>query len=334
MSDMMQAVTASGAGGPEVLDVVQLPRPVPGDGQILVRVHAAGVNRPDVMQRQGNYPPPPGASDIFGLELAGVVEAVGAGATRFAKGDRVMALVPSGAYAEWAVVHETNALPVPEGVSMIEAGAIPETYFTVWSNVFQRAGLKPGETILIHGGTSGIGTTAIQLAKALGSRVLVTAGSDEKCAAAKQAGADIAINYKTVDFVEEAKKATGGNGPEVILDMVGGDYMQRNIEAVAIDGRIAQIAFQKPSRADLNMMQLLTKRLTWTGSTLRARPVAMKAELANALEAHVLPLLASGKVRPVIDSTYPLSEVRQAHARMDGGQHVGKIVLTMTEETK
>ncbi len=331
MSDMMQAVTANGAGGPEVLEVVKVARPTPGDGQILVRVHAAGVNRPDVMQRQGNYPPPPGASDIFGLELAGVVEAVGAGATRFAKGARVMALVPSGAYAEWAVVHETNALPVPDNLSMIEAGAIPETYFTVWSNVFQRAGLKAGETILIHGGTSGIGTTAIQLAKALGSRVLVTAGSDEKCAAAREAGADVAINYKTSDFVQEARKATDGNGPEVILDMVGGDYMQRNIEAVAIDGRIAQIAFQKPSRADLNMLELLTKRLTWTGSTLRARPVAMKAELTTALETHVLPLLASGKVRPVIDSTYPLSEVRKAHARMDGGQHVGKIVLTMTE---
>ncbi|UXX82041.1 NAD(P)H-quinone oxidoreductase [Roseovarius pelagicus] len=332
MNDTMQAVTARAAGGPEVLDVVQLSRPLPGDGEILVRVHAAGVNRPDVMQREGNYPPPPGATDILGLELAGVVEAVGTGITRFVKGARVMALVPSGAYAEWAVVHETNALPVPDGVSMVEAGAIPETFFTVWSNVFQRAGLTPGETILIHGGTSGIGTTAIQLAKALGSRVLVTAGSDEKCAAAKQMGADIAINYKTSDFVEEAKKATAGIGPEVILDMVGGDYMQRNIEAVAIDGRIAQIAFQKPSHADLNMLQLLTKRLTWTGSTLRARPVAMKAKLADALEANVLPLLASGQVRPVIDSTYPLSDVRKAHARMDGGQHVGKIVLTMAEE--
>ncbi|QIE45984.1 NAD(P)H-quinone oxidoreductase [Pseudohalocynthiibacter aestuariivivens] len=332
MNDTMQAVTARAAGGPEVLDVVQLSRPLPSDGEILVRVHAAGVNRPDVMQREGNYPPPPGATDILGLELAGVVEAVGTGVTRFVKGARVMALVPSGAYAEWAVVHETNALPVPDGVSMVEAGAIPETFFTVWSNVFQRAGLKSGEAILIHGGTSGIGTTAIQLAKALGSRVLVTAGSDEKCAAAKQMGADIAINYKTSDFVEEAKKATAGIGPEVILDMVGGDYMQRNIEAVAIDGRIAQIAFQKPSHADLNMLQLLTKRLTWTGSTLRARPVAMKAKLADALEANVLPFLASGQVRPVIDSTYPLSDVRKAHARMDGGQHVGKIVLTMAEE--
>ena len=332
MNDMMRAVTASGAGGPEVLDVVQLPRPVPGNGQILVRVHAAGVNRPDVMQRQGNYPPPPGASDIFGLELAGVVEASGPGATRFAKGDRVMALVPSGAYAEWAVVHETNALPVPDGLSLIEAGAIPETYFTVWSNVFERGGLKAGETILIHGGTSGIGTTAIQLAKALGARVLVTAGSDEKCAAAMKVGADVAINYKTADFVEESRRATDGNGPELILDMVGGDYMQRNIEAVAVDGRIAQIAFQKPSRADLDMLQLLTKRLTWTGSTLRARPVEMKARLTEALNTHVLPLLRDGIARPVIDSTYPLAQVREAHARMDSGEHVGKIVLTMTDD--
>jgi len=332
MSDMMQAVTASGAGGPEVLDVVSLPRPTPGTGQILVRVHAAGINRPDVMQREGNYPPPPGASDILGLEMAGVVEDLGEGASRFSVGDRVMALVPSGGYGEWCAVHETNALAVPEGLSLIEAGAIPETFFTVWSNVFQRAGLKKGETILTHGGTSGIGTTTILLAKALGSRVIVTCGSDEKCEAAKCNGADVAINYKASDFVEEAKKATDGKGPHVILDMVGGDYMQRNIEAVAIDGRIAQIAFQKPSKADLNLLQLLTKRLTWTGSTLRARPVEMKAKLAAALEEHVLPLLARGIAKPVIDSTYPLDDVRGAHARMDSGGHVGKIVLTMTDD--
>ncbi len=332
MSDMMKAITASGAGGPEVLEVVSLPRPTPGPGQVLVRVHAAGINRPDVMQREGNYPPPPGASDILGLEMAGVVEELGDGASRFSVGDRVMALVPSGGYGEWCAVHETNALPVPEGLSMVEAGAIPETFFTVWSNVFQRAGLKKGETILLHGGTSGIGTTTILLAKALGSRVIVTCGSDEKCEAAKANGADVAINYKTSDFVEEAKKATDGNGPHVILDMVGGDYMQRNIEAVAIDGRIAQIAFQKPPKAELNMLQLLTKRLTWTGSTLRARPVEMKAELAAALEEHVLPLLAKGIAKPVIDSTYPLDDVRGAHARMDSGGHVGKIVLTMTDD--
>ncbi|QCO55395.1 NAD(P)H-quinone oxidoreductase [Pseudorhodobacter turbinis] len=329
MSESMKAVMASGAGGPEVLDVVTVPRPTAAPGQVLVRIHAAGINRPDVMQREGNYPPPPGASDILGLEIAGVVEALGEGATRFAIGDRVMALVPSGGYAEFCAVHETNALPVPDGMSMTEAGAFPETYFTVWSNVFQRAALKKGETILLHGGTSGIGTTTILLAKALGCRVIVTCGSDEKCESAKANGADVAINYKTSDFVTEAKKATDGKGPEVVLDMVGGEYMQRNIEAVAIDGRIAQIAFQKPPKADLNMLQLLTKRLTWTGSTLRARPVEMKAELARALEEHVLPLLAKGIAKPVIDSTYSLNDVRQAHARMDSGGHVGKIVLTM-----
>lgn len=332
MSDMMKAVTASGAGGPEVLDVVSLPRPTPGPGQILVQVHAAGINRPDVMQREGNYPPPPGASDILGLEMAGVVKELGEGTSRFSVGDRVMALVPSGGYGEWCAVHETNALAVPEALSMVEAGAIPETFFTVWSNVFQRAGLKKGETILLHGGTSGIGTTTILLAKALVSRVIVTCGSDEKCDAAKANGADVAINYKTSDFVEDARKATNGMGPHVILDMVGGDYMQRNIEAVAIDGRIAQIAFQKPPKAELNMLQLLTKRLTWTGSTLRARPVEMKAELAAALQEHVLPLLAKGIARPVIDSTYPLDDVRGAHARMDSGGHVGKIVLTMMDD--
>ncbi|WP_050526268.1 NAD(P)H-quinone oxidoreductase [Pseudorhodobacter aquimaris] len=331
MSDMMKAVMASGAGGPEVLDVMTLARPSPAPGQVLVRVHAAGINRPDVMQREGNYPPPPGASDILGLEMAGVVEALGEGVTRFAVGDRVMGLVPSGGYAEYCAVHETNALPVPDGMSMLEAGAFPETYFTVWSNVFQRAGLKKGETILLHGGTSGIGTTTILLAKALGSRVIVTCGSDAKCEAAKANGADVAINYKTSDFVTEARKATDGKGPEVILDMVGGEYMQRNIEAVAIDGRIAQIAFQKPPKAELNMLQLLTKRLTWTGSTLRARPVEMKAELARALEEHVLPILAKGIAKPVIDSSYPLDEVRKAHARMDSGGHVGKIVLTMID---
>lgn len=334
MTDMMRATMVRGAGGPDVLDVVEVPRPMPGRGQVLVRVHAAGINRPDVMQREGNYPPPPGASDILGLEMAGVVEELGEGTSRFAVGDRVMALVPSGGYGEWCAVHETNALPVPEGLSIIEAGGIPETYFTVWSNVFQRAGLKKGETILIHGGTSGIGTTTILLAKALGCRVIVTCGSDEKCEAAKGNGADVAINYKTSDFVDEAKKATGGDGPDVILDMVGGDYMQRNIEAVASDGRIAQIAFQRPPKAEMNMLQMLTKRLTWTGSTLRARSVQMKAELAAALEEHVLPLLAKRVAVPVIDSTFPLADVRGAHARMDSGEHVGKIVLTMTEDAE
>ena len=327
-----RAVIAEGAGGPDVLRVVSRARPVPGPGQILVSVHAAGVNRPDVMQRQGNSPPPPGASDVFGLELAGIVAELGEGVTDFAKGDRVMALVHSGAYADWAVVDAPIALKLPDAMSMVEAGAFPETFFTVWSNVFERAALQPGETLLIHGGTSGIGTTAIQLAKALGSTVIVTAGSDDKCAAASRLGADHAINYRTQDFVDAARDLTGGTGPDVILDMVGGPYVQRNIELLAPDGRIAQIAFQQGSRAQLDLLPLLMKRGTITASTLRARPVEMKAKLARALSDKVLPLIAEGRVRPLIDSEYPLDRVADAHGRMDGGEHIGKIVLTMNSE--
>ena len=330
---MMNAVIAPNPGGPEALQLVTRPRPVPGAGEVLVRVHAAGINRPDVMQRMGNYPPPPGAGDILGLEIAGTVESAGRDTARFKAGDRVMALVASGAYAEWAVVHETNALPIPDGMSFIEAGAVPEIYFTVWSNVFERAALKPGETMLLHGGTSGIGTTAILLAKAFESTVIVTCGSDEKCEAARKIGADVAINYKTGDFVEAARQATGGKGPEVVVDMVGGPYMQRNLDVVAVDGRIAQIAYQQGARVTLDAMPLLIKRLSWTGSTLRARPLEMKAQLACAVEEHVLPLLARGIARPIIDSTYALSDVQSAHRRMDGGLHVGKIVLTMEESS-
>ncbi len=325
----MRAVVAEGAGGPDVLRIVERPRPEPGPGQILVRVHAAGVNRPDVMQRQGNYPPPPGASEVFGLELSGRVEAVGPGAEGFAEGDRVMALVHSGAYADWAVVDAPTAIRVPEGMEMVAAGAVPETFFTVWSNVFERAALREGETLLVHGGTSGIGTTALQLAKARGSRVIVTAGSDAKCAAARDLGADHAVNYREADFVAEVRALTDGAGPDVILDMVGGPYVQRNLDLMATDGRIAQIAFLQGSRADLDLQPLLLKRVTLTGSTLRARPVAMKAKLARALEAHVVPLLAEGSVRPPIDSVFPLEEVARAHARMESSEHVGKIVLDM-----
>ncbi|MHA6345642.1 NAD(P)H-quinone oxidoreductase [Roseivivax sp. CAU 1761] len=332
MTETTRAVIAEGAGGPEVLRVVSRPRPEPGPGQLLIEVRAAGVNRPDVMQRQGNYPPPPGASEVFGLELAGVVAALGEGVEGFAPGDRVMGLVHSGAYADWAVLDAAIAIPVPEGLSMAEAGAIPETFFTVWSNVFERAALQPGETLLIHGGTSGIGTTAIQLAKARGSTVIVTAGSAEKCAAATTLGADHAINYRETDFVAAAREMTGGTGPDVILDMVGGPYLQRNIELLAPDGRISQIAFQQGSKAELDLLPLLMKRGTLTASTLRARPVAMKAKLARALIENVVPLLAEGRVKPPIDSTYPLAEVTAAHARMDGGQHVGKIVLLMNGE--
>lgn len=329
MSATTRAVIASRPGGPEVLQIVERLRPVPGEGEMLVRVSAAGINRPDVMQRQGNYPPPPGASDILGLELAGVVESLGSGVRRFKPGNRVMALVHSGAYAEWAVVQEVSALPVPDGMSLVEAGAFPETYFTVWSNVFERAGLKPGETLLIHGGTSGIGTTALMLAKAIGAKVIVTAGSPEKCEACLKLGADGAIDYRRQDFVAVSKELTGGCGPDVILDMVGGDYIARNLEAVAADGRIAQIAFQKGSKAEVDFLPLLMKRITLTGSTLRARPLAMKAKLAASLEEHVLPVLARGEARPLIDSTYPFEQVADAHARMDSGSHTGKIVLVM-----
>ncbi|MDW9433852.1 NAD(P)H-quinone oxidoreductase [Sinorhizobium meliloti] len=329
MSATTRAVIASRPGGPEVLQIVERLRPVPGEGEMLVRVSAAGINRPDVMQRQGNYPPPPGASDILGLELAGVVESLGSGVRRFKPGNRVMALVHSGAYAEWAVVQEASALPVPDGMSLVEAGAFPETYFTVWSNVFERAGLKRGETLLIHGGTSGIGTTALMLAKAIGAKVIVTAGSPEKCEACLKLGADGAIDYRRQDFVAVSKELTGGRGPDVILDMVGGDYIARNLEAVAVDGRIAQIAFQKGSKAEVDFLPLLMKRITLTGSTLRARPLAMKAKLAASLEEHVLPVLARGEARPLIDSTYPFEQVADAHARMDSGSHTGKIVLVM-----
>ncbi|WP_370244939.1 NAD(P)H-quinone oxidoreductase [Salipiger sp.] len=332
MTETTRAVIADGAGGPEVLRVTEIPRPEPGPGQLLIEVHAAGINRPDVMQRQGNYPPPPWATDVFGLELAGVVAALGEGVEGFAIGDRVMGLVHSGAYADWAPLDAPIAIPVPEGMSMAEAGAVPETFFTVWSNVFERAALQPGETLLIHGGTSGIGTTAILLAKALGSTVIVTAGSDEKCAAARALGADHVINYRTQDFVAEARTLTDGRGPDVILDMVGGSYMQRNIELLAADGRIAQIAFQQGSKAELDLLPLLMKRGTITASTLRARPVEMKARLARALTEHVVPLLASGAVRPPVDSTFPLADVAKAHARMDSSAHVGKIVLLMKPE--
>lgn len=324
-----RGVIADGAGGPEVLRLVERELPPVGPNEMLLRVHAAGVNRPDVMQRQGNYPPPPGASDVLGLELAGVVEAIGSAVSRFRKGDRVMALVAAGAYAEWAVVNEDVAISVPGAMSFTEAGAVPETYFTVWSNVFERAGLKAGETLLVHGGTSGIGSTAIQLAKAFGSTVIATAGSDEKCEAARRIGADHAINYRDGDFVAETRALTDGQGPDVILDMVGAPYFQRNLDLIAVDGRIAQIAFQHGSRADLDLGPLLFKRLTLTGSTLRARPVPMKARLARALEQYVLPLLERGIACPVMDSVFPFEAVRDAHERMDAGAHVGKIVLQM-----
>jgi NADPH2:quinone reductase len=304
------------------------PLPAPGQGEILVKVAAAGVNRPDVMQRQGLYPPPAGAPDIPGLEIAGQVAAVGAGVTRWKVGDAVCALVAGGGYAEYCVAHESHALPVPTGLSMAEASAVPETFFTVWSNVFERAGLRSGESILVHGGSSGIGTTAIQLAKAFGAHVITTAGSDEKCAACVKLGADHAVNYKTQDFVAVTKQATTGKGADVIVDIVGGDYIERNYEAAAMDGRVLQIAFQGSSKAKVDFRRVMLKRLTHTGSTLRSRPVAEKAAIARAVERNVWPLIAAGRVKPVIYRTFSLAEAAAAHALMESSAHIGKIVLT------
>jgi NADPH2:quinone reductase len=325
----MRAVVAPVPGGPEALILVDRPRPDPREGEILVRVAAAGVNRPDILQRQGYYAPMPGVTDVLGLEIAGEVVARAPGATRHELGARVLALLPGGGYAEYAIAHETNALPIPNGLSDVEAAAIPETFFTVWTNVFDRGGLKVGETLLVHGGTSGIGTTAILLAKAFGAKVITTVGSDEKAAACLRLGADRAINYRTEDFVAATKAATGGKGAEVILDMVGGDYVARNYAAASIDGRIVQIAFLEGQRVELDLRPLMMKRLIHTGSTLRPRSAAEKALIADALHAKVWPLLASGRCKPIIDSVFPLAEAAQAHARMESSKHVGKIVLTL-----
>ncbi len=325
----MTAIAIRAPGGPDVLTAEPRPVPAPGAGEILVKVGAAGVNRPDVMQRMGQYPPPPGATDIPGLEIAGEVVARGTGVTRWKEGDKVMALVIGGGYAEFCLAHESHALPVPAGISLIEAAAIPETFFTVWYNTFERGRLAAGETILIHGGTSGIGTTAIQLAKAFGARVITTAGTPEKCEACRKLGAETAINYKTEDFVEATKKATGGRGADVVLDIIGGDYIERNYEAAAVEGRILQIAFQSSPRATVDFRRIMLKRLTHTGSTLRARAVADKGAIARAVESKVLPLIAAGRVKPLIDSTFPLRNAAAAHARMESSEHIGKIVLTL-----
>jgi NADPH2:quinone reductase len=322
----MTAIAIREPGGPDVLVPQQLPVPSPGEGEILVKV---GVNRPDVMQRLGKYPPPQGATEIPGLEIAGEVVQLGPGVSRWNTGDTVMALVVGGGYAEYCLAFASHALPVPESLSMVEAAAIPETFLTVWHNVFERGKLGAGETLLVHGGSSGIGTTAIQLGKAFGARVIVTAGTAEKCGACRKLGADLAINYNTEDFVALSKQATLGRGVELILDMVGGDYVGRNYEAAAVEGRIVQIAFQTSSRVTLDLMRLMLKRLTHTGSTLRARAVAEKAAIAAALDKNVLPLFASGRVKPPIDSTFPLHQASAAHGRMESGKHIGKIVLTL-----
>ncbi|TWG89004.1 putative PIG3 family NAD(P)H quinone oxidoreductase [Mesorhizobium sp. J18] len=325
--DRMTAIAISEPGGPMVLKPEKREVPKPGNGEILIRVRAAGVNRPDVLQRKGAYPPPPGASDLPGLEVSGEVAALGEGARRWNIGETVTALTPGGGYAEYCVVHESNALPIPHGFTFTEAAAIPETFFTVWHNVFQRGGLKAGEVFLVHGGSSGIGTTAIQLASAFGAKVLTTAGSEEKCEACRKLGADLAVNYRSQDFVQAVKKATDGHGADVILDMVGGDYVDRNYAAAAQDGRIVQIATLNDAKGMADFSRLMVKRLTHTGSTLRPRPIAFKGQIASELEAKVWPLLAARKIAPVMDMIFPLKDAWRAHERMEESNHIGKIVL-------
>jgi len=325
----MTVIAIRAPGGPEVLVPERRPLPAIADDEVLVRVAAAGVNRPDVMQRLGLYPPPKGATDIPGLEIAGEVVAVGAGVERWQRGDKVMALVVGGGYAGYCPAHEGHCLPLPAGLTLVEAAAIPETFFTVWHNVFERGRLEAGETLLVHGGSSGIGTTAIQLAKAFGARVVTTAGSAEKCAACRRLGADLAVNYKTEDFVAATKASTDGKGADVVLDMVGGDYIERNYEAAAVEGRVVQIAFLRSPKATVDFLRIMLKRLTHTGSTLRARSNPDKAAIARAVETNVLPLVAAGKVKPLIDSTFPLADAAAAHGRMEAGRHIGKIVLVV-----
>jgi NADPH:quinone reductase len=325
--ETMTAVELNGKGGPEVLVAGKVATPKPEAGQILIKVAAAGVNRPDIQQRIGAYPPPPGHSKLPGLEAAGHVAAIGPDVTRWKVGDAVCALLNGGGYAEYAVAEDVVALPIPAGLDMIQAAAAPETFFTVWNNVFERGGLKAGEWFMVHGGTSGIGTTAIQLAKALGAKVIATAGSDDKCQVCIDLGADRAINYKTEDFVAVCKEVTGGKGVNVTLDMVGGAYTEKNIVAAAEDGRIVQIATLGGPDVAINISRLMVKRVTLTGSTLRPRTRDIKAGFARALEAKAWPLLASGKIKIVLDSTYPLANAADAHRRMETSQHVGKIVL-------
>ncbi len=323
----MTVVEITEFGAPEVLETRQRPVPRPGPDDLLVRVAAAGVNRPDVMQRQGGYPPPPGASDIPGLELAGTVVGIGDGVSDWAVGDAVCALVAGGAYAEYALVPAPQALPVPAGLDAVSAAALPETMFTVWSNLFQRARLQAGEVALIHGGSSGIGTTAIQLAKAFGATVLTTVGNDEKAAACLELGAAAAINYRQQDFVEAVQAFTGNTGVDVVLDMVGGAYLERNLSLLKPEGRLAIIALIGGARADIDLLKLLVRRLTVTGSTLRPRSVAEKGAIAQALRDRVWPLIAAGQVRPVIHATFPLAEAAAAHRVMEASTHIGKLVL-------
>jgi NADPH:quinone reductase len=325
--NMMTAIAISAFGGPEVLVPEQIAQPIPTMGQVLIKVAAAGVNRPDVLQRKGGYPPPAGAPLTPGLEVAGEVVATGEGCVRYKVGDQVCALVPGGGYAEYCVAAEDNTLPVPKGMTLVEAAGLPETYFTVWTNVFQRGRLQAGETFLIHGGTSGIGSTATMLAKHFAAKIVATAGSDQKCADCLRLGADIAINYRTQDFVEVMKEQ--GLLADLVLDMVGGDYVARNFKVMALEGRIVQIAFQHASKMEIDLLPIMLKRLTLTGSTLRPRTVAQKAEIARELETKVWPLLSNGECRPVIHATFPLVEAAAAHRMMETSVHTGKIILTV-----
>ena len=323
----MVAVEIRAPGGPEVLVAVERPKPVPADGEVLIKVAAAGVNRPDVFQRLGRYPPPPGASDIPGLELAGTIEQLGPQVRDWRVGDEVCALVAGGGYAEYCAAPAPQCLPAPRGLDLVAAAAIPETFFTVWTNVFARGRLQAAESLLVHGGSSGIGTTAIQLARARGSRVFATAGSAEKCAACERLGAERAINYREADFVAVTRELTGARGVDVVLDMVGGEYFARNVEALAVEGRLVEIATLHGAKAELNIQMIMQRRLTVTGSTLRARPVADKGEIAAALLQHVWPLLASGAVTPIVHATFPLRDAAEAHRMMESGVHIGKLVL-------
>ncbi|MCB1382701.1 MAG: NAD(P)H-quinone oxidoreductase [Notoacmeibacter sp.] len=323
----MTAVAISEPGGPMVLKPQKRAVPAPRAGEVLIRVRAAGVNRPDIMQRTGAYPPPPGASDLPGLEVAGEVAALGEGVTRWRTGDRVCALTPGGGYAEYCLAPASNCLPVPPGFTFTEAAALPETFFTVWHNVFQRGRLQPGEVFLVHGGSSGIGTTAIQIASKLGAYVIATAGSAEKCDACLKLGADRAVNYRDEDFVRVVREATDGKGANVILDMIGGDYVDRNYQAAAVEGRIVQIATMNGAKATANVAMLMVKRLEHTGSTLRPRTVEFKAQIAVELEARIWPMLAEREIAPVMDMIFPLQEAWRAHERMEEFSHVGKIVL-------
>ena len=325
----MRCIEISSPGPPDVLKLVERPDPVPSRGEVLIRVAAAGVNRPDVMQRRGMYPPPPGASDLPGLEVAGTIQSLGEGVTEWRAGDRVCALVSGGGYAALCVAPAPQCLPVPAGMDLTAAAAVPETFFTVWTNVFDRGRLRAGEYALFHGGSSGIGTTAIQLAAARGARVLATAGSDEKCRACERLGAERAINYRTEDFVDVVKQLTNGRGVDLILDIVGGDYIARDLAALAVEGRLVVIGFMGGDTATIDFRRILGRRLTITGSTLRPRSVEEKGQIAAALRREVWPLLESGKVKPQIYRTFPLEDAAAAHRLMESSEHIGKIVLTV-----